>query len=254
MPHMLDERRDGRVAVVTMRRPDRRNAMDDGLVARATEVFRALDADPEVGAIVLHGAAPGFCAGSDLKYIGRLSLEAMCRFEADTGAFARMLAQLDTPVVAAVEGFAMGGGFILAVSCDLVVTAQNARWHLPEVPIGWLTPWGLQALIARVGPVRARTLCFGIAPFEGAEALRLRVADQVVAPGAALEAAIAQAQRLAALPAGAAAATKRFFAGPVADRAETLDALANRMFADNCRHPSAMATLTRYGTSTTGGA
>lgn len=249
---MLEQTREGRVAIVTMNRPDRRNAMDDGLVARAVETFRALDADPAVGAIVLQGSAPGFCAGSDLKFIGRLSLEEMCRFEADTGAMARMLALLDKPVVAAVEGFAMGGGFILAISCDLVVTAWNARWHLPEVPIGWLTPWGLQALIARVGPVRARALCFGIAPFDGEEAQRLRVADLVVPGGEALAAAIVQAERLAALPAQAAAATKRFFAGSVADRAETLDALANRMFADNCRHPAAMATLKRYGLTATG--
>ena len=250
---MLEQTREGRVAIVTMNRPDRRNAMDGGLVARAVETFRALDADPAVGAIVLQGSAPGFCAGSDLKFIGRLSLAEMCRFEADTGAMARMLALLDQPVVAAVEGFAMGGGFILAVSCDLVVTAWNARWHLPEVPIGWLTPWGLQALTARVGPVRARALCFGIAPFDGEEALRLRVADHAAPGGEALAAAIVQAECLAALPAQAAAATKRFFAGPIADRAETLDALANRMFADNCRHPVAMATLNRYGLSVTGG-
>ncbi len=250
---MLEQTREGRVAIVTMNRPDRRNAMDDGLVARVVEVFRTLDADPTVGAIVLQGSNPGFCAGSDLKFIGRLSLAEMCRFEADTGAMARMLGLLDKPIVAAVEGFAMGGGFILAVSCDLVVTAWNARWHLPEVPIGWLTPWGLQALIARVGPVRARALCFGIAPFDGDEAVRLRVADLAVPGGEALTAAIVQAERLAALPAQAAASTKRFFAGPISERAETLDALANRMFADNCRHPSAIATLNRYGMSATGG-
>lgn len=251
---MLEQQRDGRVAIVTMNRPDRRNAMDHDLVARAVEVFRTLDADPGVGAIVLVGSAPGFCAGSDLKYIGGLPLREMCRFEADTGAMARMLALLDKPIIAAVEGFAIGGGFILAASCDLVVTASNARWHLPEVPIGWLTPWGLQALIARVGPVRARALSFGIAPFDGGEALRLRVADQAVAPGEALSAAIEQAQRLAALPAEAASAAKRFFAGPICERAESLDALANRMFADNCRHESAIATLNRHGAPAAGGA
>src|SRR5262245_54995021 len=115
---MLEIARDDRIAVVTFDRPQRRNAMDAGLVARAVATFRALDADPNVGAIVLQGSSPGFCAGSDLKFIGRLSLEEMCAFEADTGAMARMLALLDKPVVAAVEGFAMGGGFILAVSCD----------------------------------------------------------------------------------------------------------------------------------------
>lgn len=246
---MLEVASHGRVAVLTLNRPERRNAMNDGLIARMVDALRACDADPAVGAIVLQGSLPGFCAGSDLKYIGRLSLEEMCKFEADTGAMARQLGFLDKPVVAAVEGFAMGGGFILAVSCDLVVTSVEARWHLPEVPIGWLTPWGLQALIARVGPVRARTLCFGISPFDGAEALRLGVADHAVAGGGALNAAIAHAQCLADLPSAAVAATKRFFAPPISGQAEAHDAAANRMFADNCRHPTAIATLSRYGMS-----
>src|ERR1019366_8428606 len=78
-------------------------------------------------------------AGSDLKFIGRLSLEDTCRFEAETGDMAQLLGFLRKPVIASVEGFALGGGFILAISCDLVVSAHTARWHLPEVPIGWLT-------------------------------------------------------------------------------------------------------------------
>ena len=246
---MLDVTSSGRVAVLTLNRPERRNAMSDGLIAKMADALRACDADPAVGAIVLRGAVPGFCAGSDLKYIGRLSLDAMCRFEADTGAMARLMGFLDKPVVAAVEGFAMGGGFILAVSCDVIVTSRDARWHLPEVPIGWLTPWGLQALIARVGPVRARNLCFGVAPFDGVEAVRLRVADHAAAPGEALSEAIRCAQRLAELPAAAAVATKRAFAPPIMGQAEAHDAAANRMFAENCRHPTAIATLNRYGMS-----
>lgn len=238
-----------RVAVLTLSRPERRNAMNDDLVAGMAEALRACDADPAVGAIVMHGAQPGFCAGSDLKYIGRLSLEAMCKFEADTGDMARLIGFLDKPVVAAVEGFAMGGGFILAASCDVVVTSTDARWHLPEVPIGWLTPWGLQALVARVGPVSARTLCFGIAPFDGVEAQRLGVADHAVAGSETLKTAIAHARRLADLPSGAVAATKRFFAPQVSGQGEVFDAVANRMFADNCRHPTAIATLGRYGMS-----
>jgi enoyl-CoA hydratase/carnithine racemase len=246
---MLEVTTAGRVAVLTLDRPERRNAMNDSLIACMADALRACNADPAIGAIVVRGSLPGFCAGSDLKYIGRLSLEAMCKFEADTGAMARLIGLLDKPVVAAIEGFAMGGGFILAVSCDVVVTSVGARWHLPEVPIGWLTPWGLQALVARVGPVAARTLCFGIAPFDGTEALRLGVADSAVASGKAFGAALAQAQRLAELPRAAAAAAKHFFVPQITRQAEAFDAVANRMFAENCRHPTAVATLTRYGMS-----
>jgi enoyl-CoA hydratase/carnithine racemase len=171
----------------------------------------------------------------------------MCRFEADTGAMARQIGLIDKPVIAAVEGFAIGGGFILAASCDVVVTASSARWHLPEVPIGWLTPWGLGALVARVGPVKARLLCWALEPFDGTEAERLGVADHVVAPGVARAAAMALAHKLCALPAPSVIATKRFFAPLALKDAETLDAEANRLFAENCAHGAARATLARYG-------
>jgi enoyl-CoA hydratase/carnithine racemase len=142
---MLDVSMQGRIGILSISRPQRRNAMDRDLVAALVQALRTFDANPTVAAIVLTGEAPGFCAGSDLKFIGRLSLEEMCRFEAETGDMARLVGFVRKPVVAAVEGFALGGGFILAASCDLVVSSDAARWHLPEVPIGWLTPWGLGA-------------------------------------------------------------------------------------------------------------
>ena len=182
---MLDVSTQGRIGILSINRPQRRNAMDRDLVAALVQAFRRLDADPDIAAIVLTGEAPGFCAGSDLKFIGRLSLEEMCRFEAETGDMARLIGFVRKPVVAAVEGFALGGGFILAVSCDLVVSSHSARWHLPEVPIGWLTPWGLGALVSRVGAVAARKLCFASEAFDGREALRLGLVDHLAEAGRA---------------------------------------------------------------------
>lgn len=244
---MLDVSTRGRIGIVLLNRPDRRNAMDRDLVAALVKALRGLDADPEIAAIVLKGEAPGFCAGSDLKFIGRLSLEDTCRFEAETGDMARLLGFLRKPVIASVEGFALGGGFILAISCDLVVSAHTARWHLPEVPIGWLTPWGLSALIARVGAVAARKLCFASEAFDGREAKRLGLIDHLAVPGQADEMAMALAQRLAVLPAEAVVATKRFFVPDILGGSEVLDVTANAVFADNCRHPVARATLERFG-------
>jgi enoyl-CoA hydratase/carnithine racemase len=244
---MLDVSHQDRIGVVTLNRPQRRNAMDHDLVAALVRAFRGLDANPDIAAIVLRGEAPGFCAGSDLKFIGRLSLEAMCRFEAETGDMARLIGFLDKPVIAAVEGFALGGGFILAISCDLVVSADAARWHLPEVPIGWLTPWGLKALIARVGAVAARKLCYATETFDGREAKRLGLVDHLAEPGHADDVAMALAQRLAALPADAVSSTKRFFMPDILNMSEVLDVQANQAFAGNCRQPAARATLGRFG-------
>ena len=244
---MLDVARYGPVGIVTLRRAERRNAMDSDLVKALAGTLRRLDRDPETSAIMLCGDPPGFCAGSDLKFIGRLSLEDMCRFEADTGDMARLIGLLDKPVIAAVEGFALGGGFILAASCDLVVSAIDARWHLPEVPIGWLTPWGLQALIARTGAVAARRLCFATEVLDAEEARRLGVVDHLAAPGHAIGVAQALAERLAALPRPATASTKRVFMPAISGMSEALDIKANAAFTDNCRHPVARATLQKFG-------
>ena len=244
---MLDVSSHGRIGVVSLNRPERRNAMDRELVTALVGAVRRLDGDPLIAAIVLRGEAPGFCAGSDLKFIGRLSLEDIRSFEAETGDMARLLGCLRKPVIASVEGFALGGGFILAASCDLVVSAGTARWHLPEVPIGWLTPWGLGALISRVGAVSARKLCFASEEFDGYEAKRLGLVDHLAEPGHADEMAMALADRLAVLPAAAVVATKRFFMPDILGGAEALDVRANEAFADNCRHRVARATLERFG-------
>ena len=80
---------------------------------------------------------------------------------------------------------ALGGGLMLAAACDLVVTERDARWRLPEVGLGFFPPWGLEALVARVGISRARLIVFGHQPLDGARALELGLADCCVAPGAA---------------------------------------------------------------------
>lgn len=244
---MLDIKKQGRIAVASLARPERRNAMDHDLVARLMQAFRALDMEADVSAIILRGESPGFCAGSDLKFIGRLSQRDMCRFEAETGDMARLIGLLNKPVVAAVEGFALGGGFILAVSCDLVVSERSARWHLPEVPIGWLTPWGLQALTARVGAVAARRLCFATEVLDGCQAMQLGLVDHLVEPGQAFDVAMMLGARLAALSPNAVSSVKRFFIPAISGLSEAMDVQANAAFADNCRYPVARATLEKFG-------
>ncbi|MDN3518814.1 enoyl-CoA hydratase/isomerase family protein [Aquisalimonas lutea] len=240
------ETRDG-VAVLALDRPQRRNALSTALVEALDEALTGAAQDPEVGAIVLTGASPGFCAGSDLGEMGRCSDEAaLAEHQRYPGAVARRLGLLDKPVVAAVEGFAFGGGFILAVSCDLVVTADDAVWNLAEVPNGFLPPWGLTALAARVGPVTARRLTWGFERLDGTTVQALGAADYVVPGGGALERALAVAAQLAALPPAAVAATKRFYQPMMDAGAESRDAAALRAFVENCREPGARALLNRY--------
>lgn len=244
---VLHREKRGSVELLTITRPQRRNAMDGVLIDALRAALLEIERDDDIAAVVLSGTNPGFCAGSDLKFIGSLDLESMCRFEQETGDVARLIGFIAKPVLAAVEGFAMGGGFILATSCDVVVAAQGSRWSLPEVRIGWLTPWGIKSLIARVGFVRARNLCFGLETLSGEEAVALGIADHLATDGAALETALAFAQRIAALPRPAVSATKRFFSRFIMADAEMMDFEANRLFAENCREPVARATLTKFG-------
>jgi enoyl-CoA hydratase/carnithine racemase len=239
--------RSGRVAVLSINRPARRNALGDALVARMRQVFHELDADDSVGAVVLTGQAPGFCAGSDLKELGTMSLDEMCAHEARTASFCRELGMLRKPVIAAVEGFALGGGFVLAASCDVVVTARSTRWNLPEVEIGWIPPWGIEALVSRVGRTQARQLVWGGTPFQGEEALRIGLADHLAEDGASLERAIEVATSYARLPQEAVAATKLYFASHGAPNGESGDVLASHFFKDNCRYATAQATLRKFG-------
>jgi enoyl-CoA hydratase/carnithine racemase len=236
------------IAILTIHRPERRNALGQQLIEELRNELDRADRDPDTRVIVLTGSAPGFCAGSDLKELAGMDLASMGTHEAHTAALARSIALMNKPVVAGVDGFALGGGFVLAVSCDVVVSNPLARWHLPEVMIGWIPPWGIQALVARVGPVAARRLVWGADPFDGMEAHRLGIADYLAQSGESVrEAAIRVGTRLATLPAQAVASTKQFFAPIVSGQGESLDAWANRLFLADCGHPAAKATLNRFG-------
>jgi enoyl-CoA hydratase/carnithine racemase len=235
-----------RVATLTINRPSRRNALGTELVQALEKKLVALNQDPAVGAIVLTGAAPSFCAGSDLKELGTMDVAGMVSHEAYTASMARLIGFLDVPVIAAVEGHALGGGFILAMSCDLVVSAQNAKWSLPEVPNGWLPPWGLKALASRVGATTARRLVWGFETLDGELAVKLGVADYVVAAGGSLGKAREIAARLAQLPPAAVKSTKRFFQTDTIGVAEVWDYQAGQVFAENCSHEAAITTLQRF--------
>lgn len=243
---MLDIAIKQNTVVIALNRPARRNALcTEGMIA-LRDALNEAERNPTVKAIVLTGVAPAFCAGSDLKELAGLDIEGMRDHEMATAVVSRSIALLGKPVIAAVEGYALGGGFILAVSCDLVVTASDARWHLPEVPNGWIPPWGLGALLARVGPVVARRLTWGAEAIDGAKAAALGVADEVVEAGQALDKALALADSLARLPAQAVRSTKEFFEPFAHLDGERLDQAAARLFVRDCESAEAKATFARF--------
>jgi enoyl-CoA hydratase len=190
----------GPVMVVTIDRPEVRNAVDAATAAALVEAFEAFEADRALAAAVLTGSGGMFCAGADLKAVanGRGN-----RFDPPPAAaplgVTRLL--LSKPVIAAVEGFAVAGGLELALWCDMRVAARDAtfgvycrRWGVPLVDGGTIR------LPRLIGHSRALDLILTGRGVEGPEALAVGLANRLSEPGAARDDAIALAAQLAALP------------------------------------------------------
>jgi enoyl-CoA hydratase/carnithine racemase len=232
-----------RVRELVLDRPRVRNALDLAATERLLSALDDAAGDDGAAVVLLRGEGAGFCAGSDVKEMATADLETRVRIAERKAVLMERLARLERPVVAAVHGFALGGGFMLAIGCDVVVTAADATWRLPEVELGFFPPWGLEALLARVSVARARRLVWGEAPLSGVEAARLGLADEAVPSDQVLLRARAVAQRLAALPAGSVRATKRFFGQH--GTSQGLDAIAREVYRVNCEDGAAEATFRR---------
>jgi enoyl-CoA hydratase/carnithine racemase len=243
---MIDvEIKDG-VAWVEMNRPAQRNAMSDALVAGLIGAFTRLGGDAAVRAMVLAGAGRGFCAGSDLAGLAAMDDAGRRRFEAESGRLARLLGALPQPVIAAVDGFAIGGGMTLATSCDLIVSEAGAKWALPEVPIGLFPAWGIASVVHRVGRPVAKRLSWGIETLSGTEAYDIGLVDYVVASDARAKAGEIAAQ-LATLPAVQAGFVKQYFAATSTAGDEEADAAANDFFIRATATEEAAASFLKFG-------
>jgi enoyl-CoA hydratase/carnithine racemase len=234
------------VRTLRLNRPERRNAMSVGLVDTCIAWLESARTDPDLRALVIHGAGTGFCAGSDLGGLAEMDAAARSAFEEASGRLARMLQEFPRPVIAAVHGYAIGGGLTLAAASDIVVTAPDAKWSLPEVPIGLFPAWGLEAVAARIGRPRARRLSWGIDTLDGREAVAIGLVDTLAEDP--LDHALAIARKLAALPAQQAASVKDYFAtGPLP---EDGDREANRYFMTACATDEARASFAKFAAKT----
>jgi methylglutaconyl-CoA hydratase len=182
--HLLIERR-GAVGVVTLNRPEVRNAFDDVLISSLTEAFLDLDKDESVRAVVLAGNGPAFCAGADLNWMKRMAGYGLEQNLADARALAEMLKTLDRlskPTVARVHGPAFAGGTGLVAACDIAVGTPEAVFALTEVKIG-LSPATISPYVVRaIGERAARRYFLTGERFDAGEAHRLGLLAMVSAP------------------------------------------------------------------------
>ncbi len=191
--------RSGPVTVVTIDRPDRRNAVDSVCAEQLRQAFLAFDADPDASVAVLTGAHGTFCAGADLKAVSEGDRRPIP--DHGSGPMGPTRLTLTKPVIAAVEGYAVAGGIELALWCDLRVAAEDAvfgvfcrRFGVPLCDLGTVR------LPRLIGQSRAMDLILTGRAVPAPEALEIGLANRVVPPGQALAAAVALAHELAALP------------------------------------------------------
>jgi enoyl-CoA hydratase len=189
----------GPVAIVTIERPERRNAVDEPTRRELADAFRRFDADEAASVAILRGAGRYFCAGADLKAMSEGNRKQLA--EEGDGPMGPTRMRLSKPVIAAVEGHAVAGGMELALWCDLRVVAQDAtfgiycrRFGVPLIDLGTVR------LPRLIGQSRAMDLILTGRPVSAAEAFEIGLANRLAPPGGALEAALELAEQIAAFP------------------------------------------------------
>ncbi|WP_110959898.1 enoyl-CoA hydratase-related protein [Acidovorax sp. ST3] len=170
----------GRVGVITLHRPQQLNALNDALMDQLGAALLAFDAEDDVGAIVLTGSTKAFAAGADIAAMADWSFMDVYR-----GAFItrnwETIRQVRKPVLAAVAGFAMGGGCELALACDIIVAAESARFALPEIKLAMLPgAGGTQRLPRAIGKAKAMDMCLSARMLDAQEADRYGLVSRVV--------------------------------------------------------------------------
>jgi enoyl-CoA hydratase len=204
--------RDGAVATITLNRPGVLNALNAVMLDELAELFTQLDRDEELRAVIVTGAgAKAFAAGADIGELNALPNAHAGERQARKGqALTRAIERLRVPVIAAVNGFALGGGCELAMACDVRVASENAKFGQPEVNLGILPGYGgTQRMPRLIGEGMAMYLCLTGEMIDAQEALRAGLVQKVVP----LDGLLAEARRIAGLIASKAplaiAATKR---------------------------------------------
>jgi enoyl-CoA hydratase/carnithine racemase len=210
-PVLLVEDR-GAVRILTMNRPEKRNALNSDLTEKLLQALRETDNESSVGAVVLTGAGPGFCAGADLSEFKGLQDPQAAEQRAElTMQLHLVFSQIAKPVVTAINGAAMGGGAGLAIAGDLAVMAEGAKLGYPEAKHGIVAAIVMANLVRQVGRKAAFELVALGEPVDATQALRLGMINRISKDEEVLSVAVSMAEKLAGVARPAMAETKRLF-------------------------------------------
>lgn len=197
----------GKVGLVTLNRPNALNALNGALIGEMSQALDAFEADDAIGCIVITGSAKAFAAGADIKEMQTKTY--MQAYKEDfIGSWDRV-SRSRKPVIAAVAGFALGGGCELAMMCDFIIAADTAKFGQPEIKLGVMPgAGGTQRLARFVGKAKAMDLCLTGRMMDAAEAERCGLVSRVVAADKLIEEALKAADTIASMSLTAAMMTK----------------------------------------------
>lgn len=238
----------GAVALLELHRPEARNALSSEAIANLLAAFERIRADEAVRCVVLAGAGPSFCGGADLKELGGLDRAGFAAFLDRYAAIGVAIRALGRPVIAAVHGHAVAGGFELMCQCDLRVVADDARLRVGDLDIGLSPTGGLTHLLPRlVGAGRARMLLLGGEEVSGTEAVAIGLAERAVPATDVRAEALRIAAAIAAHPGIGVRRTRELLDGPSAATYD--DAVAAELVAEleTFAHPDAQAAIRAFG-------
>lgn len=187
----------GKVLKVTIEREEKLNAMNSVMMEEILDCFQTVKERDDVYAVVLTGKGKAFMAGADIEEYSNLDMGQFFAFQEKGRGMYRAIETCPKPVIAAVNGYALGGGFELVLACDMVIAAGHAKFGLPEVKLG-LVPGGggVQKISRIVGPFMAKELLMSGRFISAQEGRELRFINQIVEPDQLVETALATAEQL----------------------------------------------------------
>jgi len=196
--NIIAETKDGGVALITLNRPDALNALNDALINELGDAIDGFEADDAIGCIVITGSEKAFAAGADIKEMQSKSY--MDAYKSNFISTWERVAKCRKPVIAAVNGFALGGGCELAMMCDFILAGDGAKFGQPEVKLGILPgAGGSQRLTRFVGKSKAMEMCLTGRMMDAEEAERSGLASRVVPAGELLDDALKTATAIAGM-------------------------------------------------------
>lgn len=228
--YLCEERHEKGIAVVVINRPEALNALNSALIGELRRKMADLDADESVRVVVLTGTGRAFVAGADISAMSEMTPEEAHAFAQEGIELMSFMDKMGKPIIAAVNGYALGGGLELAMACDLRIAGDKAKLGLPEITLGVVPGYGgMQRLIQLAGYARAKAMVYTGAMIGADEALSFGLINKVVPTEEVLASAIALAGEIAAKGAVSIRMAKRAMqsgTGMAQDQAIEYDTLA----------------------------